>query len=163
MLNLGESKTYNPYSVYVDQIKSDQIKYIEFHNKLKQSLDSTLDFVFSTGPADFIKDRISIPLNLNQSQSKEIAKIVMEIIVADSYLGNIIEQIRQRVIVDEQKAKIIAGLIVAELFAPILDELKKIHIEKFAKMAPKQNFKQQIDKVPGGDDSVIDLRKEFKV
>lgn len=163
MLNLGESKIYNPYSVYLDQIKNDQIKYIEFHNKLRQLLNVFLDFVFSTGPSDFLKDRISIPLNLNQGQSKEVAKIVMEIIVADTYLGDIVQHIKQRAFLDEQKAKMIAGLIVAELFAPILNELKKKHIDKFAKIAVKQDFKQQIDKVSGGDDSVIDLRKEFKL
>lgn len=152
MLNLGESKIYNPYDVYTDQIKDDQIKYLEFHNKLKRSLDSILDFVFNTAPADFIKDRISIPLSLNENQSKEIAKIVMEIIITDFYLGDIVRQIKQRVFVDEQKAKTIAGLIVAELFAPILEELKKKHIEKFAKNMPLQSPQQS-------DDRTVDLRQ----
>lgn len=151
---LEESSIYDPYDAYTSQIIDDRFRYTEFHNKLKQSLDSILDFVFNTTPADFIKDRISIPLSLNENQSKEIAKIVMEIIIADSYLGNIVEQIRQRVFVDEQKAKIIAGLIVAELFAPILEELKKKHIEKFAKNTPVQ-LRQQ------GDDRVVNLKNNI--
>lgn len=162
-VSLEESIIYDPYDAYINQITGDLFKYNEFHNRLKQSSDNILNFVFSTGPGDFIKDRISAPLNLDQNQSKEIAKIVMEIIIADTYLGDIVQQIKQRVFVDEQKAKTISGLIVAELFTPILDELKRKHIEKFAKMATKQEFKQQISKVPGGDDSIIDLRKGFKI
>ena len=58
----------------------------------------------------------------------------MDIILTDVYLGDIVSQIQQRVYIDEQKAKTTAGLIVAELFTPILEELKKKHVEKFGKM-----------------------------
>ena len=157
-ITLEEAQIYDPYEVYMRQVITDSFKYNQLHSKLNTLSDNLLDFVFSPEPAEFIKDKISMPFNLDENQSKEIAKIVMEIIVADSYLGNIIEQIRQRAFVDEQKAKTIAGLVVAELFTPILDELKKKHVEKFSQMAMKQN-----PAPPSGDDSVIDLRKEFKI
>lgn len=148
---LEESIIYDPYDAYLSQISGDRFRYNEFHNKLKQLPNNFLDFVFSTGLGDFIKDKISIPLSLNQNQSKELAMVVLELILKDIYLGNIVGGIQNRLRVEDQKAKIIAGLIVAELFAPILDELKKKHIDKFAKMTV------------GGDESVIDLRKEFKI
>lgn len=152
---LEESFIYGPYDAYLSQIISDRFRYEEFHNKLRQLSDIFFNFVLSIGPGDFIKDRIATPLNLNQNQSKEIAIIVMKLILVDSYLGDIVNQITQRVFVDEQKAKIIAGLIVSELFAPILNELKKKHVEKYARSMPLQPRRQD-------DDRTVDLRKEIK-
>jgi hypothetical protein len=151
-VSLTEAKIYDPYDVYLFVIGNDSLKYAGLNNKIKSLPENLQDFIFDTTPGDFLKDRISIPLNLNQNQSKEIAKIVMEIIMADCYLGDIIKQISQRSVIDEQKAKIIAGLIVAELFKPILEDIKKIHIEKFAKNMPRRPLEQS-------DDTTIDLRQ----
>src|SRR3989344_9335254 len=93
---LEESSIYDLYDVYLNQIIGNSFKYQEFHNKLKQLPDNILDFILSTVPGDFIKDRISIPLGLNENQSKEIAVIVLELILTEIYLGNIVEEIENR-------------------------------------------------------------------
>ncbi|MEK7579667.1 MAG: hypothetical protein AAB469_00510 [Patescibacteria group bacterium] len=136
-----EYKTYNPYDVYLNSKGRDPTKNLP---------EKFQDFIFDATPADFIKDQISAPLILNENQSQELAKIVLELILADIYLGNIVQEIKNRLkITDDQKAKTIAGLIVNGLFAPILEELKKMHIEKFAKNLPK---------TPQQDDRIIDLK-----
>lgn len=152
MINSGESKIYNPYNVYLNRAANDRFKYGKFHDGLRGLPVNIQDFIFDTVPGDFIKDKISIPFGLDESQSKETAIIVMDLIIADLYLGNIVDEIKNRLGVDQVKAKTIAGLIVAELFRPILEELKKMHIEKFAKTMSSQSRQQN-------DDRTVDLRQ----
>lgn len=164
MLNLGESKIYSPYAVYLDRITNDRFKYKKFHDGLKVLPEKLQDFIFDITPADFIKDKISTPFDLNENQSKETAIIVMDLVLSDLYLGNIVQEIQNRLNVDEIKAKTIAGLIVTELFAPILEELKKMHIEKFAKNIPKpqiQNNPPPPADEPNGDDHTINLKNNL--
>lgn len=151
--SLIESIIYDPYDAYLDYIGNDRFGSERFNDKIKSLPEKFQDFVFNTRPGDFIKDNISLTLNLNEDQSRETAKIVMELIVADWYLGDAVNQIIQRVGVDEQKAKTIAGLIVTELFAPILEDLKKIHIDKFARNMSKTNPES-------ADDRIINLKNQ---
>ena len=167
-ISLTEANIYDPYDVYLFIIGNDRSRYARLTDKINSLSENLQDFIFNTVPGDFIKDRISIPLNLNQNQSIEIAKIVLDIILTDVYLGDIVSQNQQRVYIDEQKAKTTAGLIVAELFTPILEELKKKHVEKFGKMmtqpqkqSPLPQIQTQTQSQNG--DETIDLRKEFKI
>ncbi len=83
----------------------------------------------------------------------------MDLILADLYLGNIVDEIQNRLKKDEAEAKIIAGLIVTKLFAPILEDLKKIHVEKFAKNLPPQQPQNQSNQI--FDDRVVDLKNNM--
>lgn len=152
-VTLEEAKIYDPYEAYLASVLNDQFKYNLLHDKLSALSDNLLDFVFSSETAEFIKDKISVPLEIGQQQTKEIAKIVTDLILADIYLGNVVSEIQNRLGIDEQKVKTIAGLIVGELFQPILEDLKKIHIEKFAKNMPKQSQQQ-------ADDRIVDLKND---
>lgn len=153
-VNINEAKTFDPYAVYLNEIGSDRFKYNKLHDKLKSLPEKFQDFIFDIVPGNFIKDRVSLPLGLNEKQSKETAKIVMDLLVADWYLGDAVNQIVRRAGVEEQKAKTIAGLIVTELFASILEDLKKMHIEKFAKNISSQ---QQVQTRETGD-RIINLK-----
>jgi len=152
-INEEEFKIYDPYDAYLNEVGDDQLKFNELNNKIRGLPRSLFDFIFDVLPADFIKDRISLALGLNENQSQETSKIVMEIILTDVYLGNVIQEIKNRLNIDEQKSKTIAGLIVTELFAPILEELKKIHVEKFAKNLPPQPQQQ--------DDRIVNLKQSL--
>lgn len=151
-IDFRELKTFSPYDVHLKQTEGDNLRYGQFHDKIKGLPEKFQDFIFDTAPGDFIKDDISLPLGLNENQSKEAAKIVMEIMLTDWYLGDIVNQISRRLGIEEQKARTIAGLIVTELFRPILEDLKKIHVEKFAKNMPIQP--QQ------NDDRIINLENQ---
>lgn len=154
---LNESKIYDPYDVYLNDIGDDRFRYNQLHDKIKRLPDVLFDYVFDTKVGDFIKDRMAVPLGLDQNQSKETAKLVMDILLTEWYLGDIVNQIRSKLGVDEQKAKTAAGLIVAELLAPVLEDLKKRHLEKFAKNLPKPQI-QNNPPAPSGDDRVVNLK-----
>lgn len=154
-VNINEPKIFDPYAVYLDEIGSDRFRYNKLHDKLKSLPEKFQDFIFDTAPGNFIKDRISLPLGLDENQSKETAKIVMDLLVVDFYLGDAVNQIIRRIGVDDQKAKTIAGLIVTELFDPILEDLKRMHIEKFAKNMPQQQIRSQ-----EVDDRIVDLKNQ---
>lgn len=158
-ITIYELKIYNPYDAYLNDIGNDRFRYNQFNDKIKNLSEKFQDFVFDTVPGDFIKDRISMPLGLTENQSKEMALIVMDLILADLYLGNIVSEVQSRLNIDEQKAKTIAGLIVTELFVPILEDLKKIHVKKFAKNLPSPQI--QNNPPTGGDDRVIDLKNNL--
>ena len=157
---LEESSIYSPYDVYLNQISGDRFKYNQFHDKIKGLPENLQDFVFGAEPADFIKNRISEPLNLSETQTRETALVVMDLILANIYLGNIVSEVQKRLGIDDQKAGTMAGLIVAELFGPILEELKKEHIEKFAKNTPQQKFQNQnnAQNNQSSDDRTVDLK-----
>lgn len=146
-----ELTTYDPYNASVNRFWDDRFRYNQLHDKLKKLPTRLQDFIFSASLGDFVKDRLAIPLGLNENQSKEAAVMILELILADIYLGNAVQEIKNRLSIDEMKARSIAGLIVAELFEPILEELKKIHVEKFAKNAPLQSRQQS-------DDRTVNLR-----
>lgn len=152
-VTLSELNTYDPYNTYVGRFLNDRFRYNKLHNKLKELPNNFSDFLFDFKTSEFIKERIAIPSDLNEGQSQEIAIMVLELLLADWYLGDAVNQIVQRAGVDEQKAKTIAGLIVTELFAPILEDLKKMHIEKFAKNMPAQQIQKQET-----DERIVDLK-----
>lgn len=153
-ITMDELNIYDPYDVYINQNWGDNFKYNQIHDKLKNIPNELFDFLFDLKTGDFIKDRVSVPLQLNEHQSKGLAVLVLEFILADTYLGNIVNEIKNRLGVDEIKATIIAGLVVAELFSPILEELKKRHVEKFAQGKTSRPQQQ-------GDDRTVDLRNNL--
>ncbi|MEK7659498.1 MAG: hypothetical protein AAB338_02505 [Patescibacteria group bacterium] len=163
-VSLVESSIYDPYDAYLNYIGDDQFKYKRFNDKIKNLPEKLQDFIFDTMLGDFIKGRISVPLGLSENQSQETAKIVMELIIADLYLGNIVNEVKNRLGTDDQKAKTIAGLVI-ELFTPVLNDLKKMHLEKFAGSVSKQEIESEPklepttkSEAPAEDESIVDLR-----
>lgn len=154
---LSEAKIYDPYDAYLFSTGDDRFKNAQLTDKINSSGNNLQDFIFDTAPGDFIKDEVSIPLGLNENQSKSLAIIVLELILADFYLGNVVKTIQERLNIDELKAKTIAGLILTKLFAPILEDLKKIHIDKFAR---GQSVQQSNQAPMQNDDRVVNLKNQ---
>ncbi|MBI4117201.1 MAG: hypothetical protein HY451_00710 [Parcubacteria group bacterium] len=153
-MTIDELNIYDPYDVYISRNWGDHFKYNQIHDKIQKLPDNLSDFLFDLKVGDFIKERIAIPFNLTRDGAQEIGIIILELTVSDIYLGNIAGEIKSRLGIDDQKAKTIAGLIVAELFAPILEDLKKMHIQKFARNIPKPSVQNN----QSFDDRVIDLK-----
>ena len=87
-VTLPELNIYDPYNTYVGRFLNDHFKYNKLHDKLKGLPNNFLDFLFDSETSEFIKERIVIPSGLNESQSQEIAIIVLDLLLADWYLGD---------------------------------------------------------------------------
>ena len=162
-VDLKELNQYSPYYVDAKITGSTLNNYEQFTNKVYNLPENIKTFFLnSLKIAEFIKDTM-VKNNLTEESGKELARIIRDLLFADFYLGDVVNQIGQRVGVDDQKAKIIAGLIIIELFSPILEDLKKIHTQKFASATKEQEVKDEPSpqppiQPPVEDESIIDLR-----
>ena len=102
--------------------------YTENFRKLSTSLREIATKLETT---IFIEEVLGTQFKLDHSQMKDIARIIRDIILSDIYLGDIVRTVQERLQVDEQKAKEISSMIVSQLFAPVMEELKKAQMEKY--------------------------------
>ncbi|MDP2932982.1 MAG: hypothetical protein Q8N81_02520, partial [bacterium] len=100
-------------------------------------------------------------------QGPDIARIIRDVILTDIYIGDMPAQISSKLGVDQNVAVEIARAIVSQLFAPVIEDIKKLQLQKFGKLpgsnAPQQSTTPQ--KVPGEDlpesgGNIIDLRSK---
>ncbi len=120
---------------------------------------------FST--AEFIEDKLGTVFGLTGNQKKEIARIVRDVILADIYIGDMPAQISSKLGVDQNTATEIARAIVSQLFAPVIEDIKKLQLQKFGKL-PGSSAPQQPSvprPVPGAElpetgGNIIDLRSK---
>ncbi len=141
-ITLEEYHLYSPYYVDSEARIPASFKYADFFKKLNNLPENIGNFFREdVRIAEFVKTVID-QNNLNEYHGQEIARIIRDLLFNDIYLGDIINQIKERLKIDDQKAKTIAALIVTDLFGPILEDLKKRHIEKFAREIRKQQLIQ---------------------
>ncbi len=102
------------------------------------------------------------------AQGPNIARIIRDVILADTYIGDMPAQISSKLGVDQNTALEIARAIVSQLFAPVIEDIKKLQMQKFGKLPGARASTQQPtapQKVPGEDlpesgGNIIDLRNK---
>ncbi len=103
-------------------------------------------------------------------QWSDIARIVRDVVLADIYIGDMPAQISSKLGVDQNTALEIARAIVSQLFAPVIEDIKKLQLQKFGKLpgssAPQQSPQarppQHIpgEELPETGGNIIDLRNQ---
>lgn len=136
-----ENPYFDPYFVSSKEILNNRFRWNIFLDKIEALPDSFKEIVFNPKFGDSIKE-IASKFSLNQEQIKEIGKIAIGILTCELYLGNIIEIIEERARVKEGKE--IAGLIISEVFSPILEELKQRQLKKYAKNIAQRKENERI-------------------
>ena len=115
-LSFEEYHLYSPYYVDSSDRTTGTFKYKGFFEKLNNLPPNIKDlFLGDFETAKFIK-RVITDNSLDEKRGEELARVVKDLLFADLYLGNVVNAIKDRLGIDEQKAKTIAGLIVIELF-----------------------------------------------
>lgn len=104
-------------------------------------------------------------------QGPYIARIIRDVILADIYIGDMPAQISSKLGIDQNTALGIARAIVSQLFAPVIEEIKKLQLQKFGKLPgssvpqPPQQTRppQRIagEELPETGGNIIDLRSKF--
>lgn len=104
----------------------------EFYNIARTLPEPVLNILFGLNTPNIIK-KVCETYQLQINQSANLSRLIRKILVTEIYLGGLVDQIKVSLNIDELKAKAIANDIVGQLFASALDEIKKMHIEKFGK------------------------------
>jgi hypothetical protein len=85
---------------------------------------------FST--AEFIQEKIAVGYGLTNKQSAEITRIIRDTLLGGIFLGDLVQAIQSKLSISEDTSKKIASLIISDLFAPIIEDLKRDQKMKFA-------------------------------
>ena len=141
------SDTFDPIKVddlYFAQHEEEQN---QFYQQLKTLPGSIAGVLFGMETAAMI-EKISQEKKLNQKQSEEFSRLIRKILIAEVYLGNIVQELKNKLSVTEETAKELANDLISQLFDESLEDIKKLHVEKFgrpaADVATPSNSKSQI-------------------
>ncbi len=153
---------YDPVDVDQDYFLDHDIEREEFYTKALTLPGNILGILFNTETSTKMRG-VSELFQLNPRQSEELSRLIRKILVAEVYLGNIVSEITSRLTIGPDIAKEIASRLITELFAPALEEIKKMHMEKFGNTPlpkPESSFaKATEDKANINPNNVLDLRK----
>lgn len=129
---------YSPIEVDEDELLRNDEAHELLYAKINTLPENVQDILFDEHTDETLK-KISNELQLNQNQTIEMARLVRDLLIKDIYLGNIILEAANRLQIGENTARDIANRLVSDLFVPALEEIKKLHTEKFG---PSTNSRQ---------------------
>src|SRR3989344_1141750 len=88
-----------------------------FYSKINALPESIQDILFDQTTDKTLK-KIATEFQLNQNQIIEMVRLIRDIAIADSYLGNIVSETTSRLVIAPDFAREIANRLIMELFAP---------------------------------------------
>ncbi len=174
MENIKKYMRFSPYFV-TDSLPLNDLALDKFEEKVEKLSPSAKDILMSPQSSRFI-EKIVASKNLSEVQGQDIARIVRDVILADIYIGDMPAEISKRLGIDPGTALEIARAIVSQLFAPVIEDIKKLQLQKFRKLPgsnqqqPRQNFAPQNlggqaqyipgEELPETGGNIIDLRNQ---
>ncbi len=178
MENIKKYMRFSPYFV-VDPSPLSDLALDKFEEKIEKLSPLMKDILMSPQSSRFIEKTVT-SRNLSEIQGQDIARIIRDVIVADIYIGDMPAQISSKLGVDQNAATEIARAIVSQLFAPVIEDIKKLQLQKFGKLPgssapqqPRQNFAPQNlggqarppqhipgEELPETGGNIIDLRNQ---
>ncbi len=163
-LQLQEFLDLSPY--YVDNSKTPGFDWERFQDKIEIISEVLFALLVTEETSEFIKSLTQKYVQLSV-QGPDIARIIRDVVLADVYIGDMPAQISSKLGVEQNTALEISRAIVSQLFAPVIDDIKKLQLQKFGKL-PGPSTPQQSSAprpVPGADlpetgGNIIDLRNK---
>lgn len=159
---------FNLHPYFVDSSKTPGFNWEKFQDKIDALPDSLYDILVDEKTSDFIKLLTQKYIQLSV-QGPDLARLIRDVVIGDIFFGDIPSEISKKLGIDSGIAREIANLIVSQLFAPVLDDIKKVQATKFPGRVsqpqpptPQQNIPRP---VPGADlpetgGNIIDLRNQ---
>ncbi len=156
-----------PY--FVDNSKTPGFDWERFQDKIDELSENLYNLLVDEKTADFVGSLARRYAQLNV-QGPDIARIIRDVVLADVYIGDMPTQISSKLGIDQNMATEIARAIVSQLFAPVIDDIKKLQLQKFGKL-PSSSTPQQAQQtrppqhIPGEElpetgGNIIDLRSK---
>lgn len=127
-----ENNIYSPIDIDQEALLRDDQKHEAFYSKINALSENIQEVLFDSATEESVK-KISEQFAVSWNQTAEMTRLIRDLLIADAYLGNIVSDVRTRLLVSDGIAREIANSIISGIFAPVLEELKKIHIQKFGR------------------------------
>ena len=161
---------YSPFRVDANIISKDKRIWEIYIKKINQLPVPIQDLLIKAKTIDFLSD-IGGVFSLSKDQSAELSRIVRNILIGDSYIGNMTRDISKRLNLDWKISSQTANAIFGGLFQEALEDIIAIQKEKFpdkkVSLAQKPIKIDEEDKVPFNPtgqvvskNNIIDLRKD---
>jgi hypothetical protein len=165
----NNNKIYDPVEVDDEYFAANEKEQEAFYSKIKTLPSGVVDVLFGLDTADIIK-KICTAASLNTQQSAELSRLIRKILIADIYIGDMAAQISSSLGIDQNTALEIARAITSQLFAPVIEDIKKLQLQKFGKLpglsTPQPSLQRPPQHIPGEDlpetgGNIIDLRNKY--
>lgn len=169
--NLQKYFQFSPF--FVDSASISDLDWEKLQNKIDQLPSALANLLTENKTAQFIEMLTQKYAVLNM-RGPDIARLIRDIVIGDVFVGDMPQELARRLGIDLATAREIANQIASELFAPVLEDIKKVQMAKFPgrlptkpvsppPIPPRQND-EQAQKYPGEDlpesgGNIIDLRK----
>lgn len=121
---------YSPYEVDFKELLSSEKTWNVFANKFIKLPFAVKDIIVSRTTADYLKILYS-RIGLDQNQSADLSRIIRDVLLTDIFLGDFPTLISQKLNIETKTASQIVQRVVNELFAPAIEDIKKMQREKF--------------------------------
>ncbi|MBI2057721.1 MAG: hypothetical protein HYT63_01930 [Candidatus Yanofskybacteria bacterium] len=117
---------------FVDLENESRISRRRFFNDFQKLPESLKDLLVSTKTADLIFS-LSKEFSLNNENMRIVAELIRYVVVGNVYIKYIPDLLASGLSISQENARDITGRIINQLFSPVLEDIKKIQIEKFGK------------------------------
>lgn len=167
-MDIQSADNFSPYEVITDTL-SDDSAWSYFGSKYSKLTPPLLAILLDLPTMEFLAG-IAEDFNLSLSQSRALSEIVGEIVLGDMFIGDTTKTVIEKLGIDTSTGQQIVSRILQELFAPAIEDIKKIQREKFpdrikqgsppatparpAAPAPTSSIP------PVSQDNIIDLRNQ---
>ncbi len=169
---------FSPF--FADSETMSDLAWEKLQDKIENLPPTLANLLADNKTSDFVESLSQKYIQLS-ARGTDIARIVRDVILADIYIGDMPAQISSKLGVDQNMALEIARVIVSQLFASVIEDIKKLQLQKFGKLPgsstlqqspqARQNFASQnlggqarpLQHIPGEelpetDGNIIDLR-----
>lgn len=149
---------YSPLDIDSDYFLTHDEEHELFYAKINALPETIQNILLSVGLEETL-EKTSGQFNLKPEQIGALTRLVRDIIITDVYFGNLVNELKLRLHLDEEGAKTVAAQLISEIFSPALEDFKKEHKEKFKKgVVETPNPPLSI----ANPNNVLDLRKKIE-
>jgi len=159
---IQQSLVFSPY--WVD-LSTSGFDWEKFQDKIDALPEVLYNLLTDEKTSNFIKTLTQKYAPLS-ARGADIARIIRDVVLTDIYIGDMPAQISSKLGVDQNTATEIARTIVSQLFAPVIDDIKKIQLQKFGRLPGSGAAQSSTPRpIPGADlpetgGNIIDLRNK---
>lgn len=155
-------KIYDPIQVNQDLFDDNDEVREDFYAKVRITPGPVLDILFGTDTPTKI-EKICSNHGLDPEQSAKLSRLIREVLIGDVFVGDMPLKISQNLGLEPALAKQLSNSIIANLFAPALDDIKSIQRQKFpGRVAGPPTTASPVpgEDLPETGGNIIDLRQK---